>query len=254
MDAFIRLNGWMSIAYTFSVVAEGLFRSALTERRVPALYVGRIERAAAAQFGETEAARALGDYKALLDEAREKAGMREVLRGACQDSSVVNLPRDFADRLGHYATQYKVTKEVDFTLAQNTASLSVVGSLLRDIEQDRRIYLPQRSTVTEEFFPGQDRFHRLARLCFQGAKLREDAHHQRVRGMWCFVDVVDPVIQFLFRCGQVQERKEVFGHSYQWLLERCREYSRCRRRRRSATIGPTLGGRNYEPVSCDPQG
>jgi len=98
--------------------------------------------------------------------------------------------------------------------------------LLRDLERDRRICLPRRVVDEAEYYPGQDRFHRTARLCFQGAKLREDAHHLRIRGMWRCLEALEPVLRFLLRSNRVEQAEQAFAHPYPWLLERCCEHSR----------------------------
>jgi hypothetical protein len=220
LNAFIDFNSFMSIAYTCSQVSELHYRNELAARRTPRHYASRIEAAMAARCGETEAARALRQYQALLQEARHKPSIKQSLRSAVESQSPRKLNGEFAERLRRYATEFKVTKHIDFTLTRDFAAMQVANTLLRDIERDRQVHLPPKPVDEGEYYPGHDRFHRAAGLCFEVARMRQDAHHQRVRGMWRFLDGLASMLPDSARFPEGNDIEQLFHHSYQWLLDR----------------------------------
>jgi hypothetical protein len=220
-EAFTGLLGFMAAAYTFSKVAEERLAAELKTLRVPEVYLPQLQEVAAARCCPTESARALADYSRILDLANETHRFRQTVMDAWDHRAIAAIPEELLSQILRHATQYKVTRDVDFTLTREEAQKVVFELLVRDLARNQT-HLARRCAPQEvEFLPGQKGFHRVVRLCFEAAKLREDSHHVQVRGMWRFLDALDPVIHHLICRNILKERNDAFAHAYPWLFEKC---------------------------------
>lgn len=218
-DALVGFQSFMNLAFTYGIVAESRFIRHLESLAIPSAYLTRVQAAMAASSGQTEAVLAIAEYRDLLDRVRADPRLRAALRDVACGRSMSRLPNSFACALIRYATRFKVLLDVDFTLCQEAACSAVAASLQEDVERIREVHVAQPIPDHSEYFPGDALFHRLARISFEAARLRQDSHHVRVRGIWRFLVALRPVLRRFVSDGVLACEEDGFSWPYERLLE-----------------------------------
>ena len=231
LDSFVTLNGYMGYAYNMYRITEGLMQDALKRKQIPEPYLSQVWLSMAAWVGDTEAVERNRDYGRLLEEIKKDGDLRKDLKLAVEagkgfDAFSVAHPEFYA-KFDEHAFNYKIVKNTDDIFTSAPFHSQLAKELLKDASDNRTITI--YNTKPEQFYPDDPEFTRIARLAFFASKLRQDAHHFKVRGQWKFVEVLRPLAAFLIEKGEIKAFGDIFDHTPEWIIERVGEYEKAGR-------------------------
>jgi FkbH-like protein len=224
LESFIELNAYMGFAFNMYKITEGLLQEALKKKQIPEPYHSQVWLSMAAWVGETEAIKRSRDYGFLLEKIKKNKALREAIRYATKHgfAELEEAYPEFYSRFDEHAFNYKIMKNTDDIFTSDPFHFLLAQELLRDADNDRTIGI--YDTKPEQFYPEDLEFERIARLAFFSEKLRQDAHHFKVRGQWKFVEVLRPLADFLIERGVIKSFGDIFDHAPEWILDRVKEY------------------------------
>jgi phosphohistidine swiveling domain-containing protein/GNAT superfamily N-acetyltransferase len=224
LESFIELNAYMGFAFNMYKITEGLLQEALKKKQIPEPYLSQVWLSMAAWVGETEAIKRNRDYGYLLEKIKKHKKLCDTLRNGV-DRGFTELEKthpEFYSRFDEHAYNYKIMKNTDDIFTSDPFHFLLAQELLRDADNNRTIGI--YDTKPEQFYPEDSEFERIARLAFFSEKLRQDAHHFKVRGQWKFVEVLKPLADFLIKKGDIESFGDIFDQTPEWLLDKVREY------------------------------
>lgn len=228
IDSFITLNGFMGYAYNMYRITEGLMQDALSKKHIPEPYLSQVWISMAAWIGETEAVERTRDYGYLLERVKDDDALRRDLKltveaGRGFDEFAISHP-EFYSKFNDHAFNYKIIKNTDDIFTSATFHYQLAEELLKDAADQRTITI--YNAKPEQFYPDDAEFTRIARLAFFSSKLRQDAHHFKVRGQWKFVEILQPLSKFLIEKREIKTFGDIFDHTPEWILEKVSEYEK----------------------------
>lgn len=231
LDSFVTLNGYMGYAYNMYRITEGLMQDALKRKQIPEPYLSQVWLSMAVWVGDTEAVERNRDYGRLLEEVKVDGNMRKDLEFAVKsdkgfDAFSIAHPEFYA-KLNEHAFNYKIIKNTDDIFTSAPFHSQLAKELLKDASDNRTIAI--YNTKPEQFYPDDLEFTRIARLAFFSSKIRQDAHHFKVRGQWKFVEVLRPLAEFLIEKEEIKAFGDIFDHTPEWIIEKVGEYEKAGR-------------------------
>jgi len=223
IDVFILQNAYMGFSYNIYKTTEGLFDEAIKNKGTQEPYFSQIRQGMSALIGETEATQKLRDYKRLLQTLQSDEGggpLYDFLKIAVNQDDFNQVEKEnpqFFNDLSNYATNYKHSKSVDTMFFSKLPLSTVAKELIKDFNGKRQIVINE--PTSEEFYPDDEEFQRVARLALLSEKVRQDSHHIKVRGQWKFAEVLKPLAEYLIDKGVISEFEDMFKHEPKWLLD-----------------------------------
>lgn len=225
VNSFTKINSFIAVGYSFSRVTEGLLEKELEEKGLQEPYYSQVRTATAGSIGETESAHFLHLYNDLLEVLRRDTALSEDLSEALLKSAWVPFSKNheaFSGLLFRVAYDFKISSRTEPTVALTDPIEALARLLLQDIHQNRQIRIPKQST--EDFFPSDAKFVKIARLSVGAEKAREDAHHLKMRGLWLFRKNMEPFVQWLIINGNIQRYEDLFNHPVKWIEKKLSAY------------------------------
>jgi len=240
IDSFVILNGYMGYAYNMYRITEGLMQDALSKKHIPEPYLSQLWISMAAWVGETEAVERTRDYGYLLERVKDDDTLRRDLKLAVEtdrgfDEFAISHP-EFYSKFNDHAFNYKIIKNTDDIFSSAPFHYQLAKELLKDADNQRTITI--NNVKPEQFYPDDPKFTRIVRLALFSSKLRQDAHHFKVRGQWKFVEVLQPLAKFLIEKGEIGTFGDIFDHTPEWILEKVSEYE-------NAGLSSVVTGSNF---------
>jgi phosphohistidine swiveling domain-containing protein len=218
LQLYTRLNSYIAVGYAFSRVTEGLMEEALKNKKLVEPYFSEVRTGMAGRVGETEATQFLRSYKGLLEDLKANEKLKLALMAVIETKSWEPLrgeDESFYRTFEQVAYKFKITPRTEPIVGLLEPFEVLARRLLQDAKENRQIFIPTHES--EDFFPEDERFTRTVLLAVGSEKAREDAHHQKMRGLWMFRARMEPFTQWLIREGKIKEYEDVFSHPVKWV-------------------------------------
>ncbi len=220
LQLYTRLNSYIAVGYAFSRVTEGLMEEALKNKGLAEPYFSQVRTGMAGRLGETEATRFLRSYKGLLEDLKENEKINFALLEGIEKKSWESLRRadvPFYRTFSQVAYEFKIAPRTEPIVGLLEPFEILARRLLQDAKENRQIFIPTQES--EDFFPEDRQFTRTVLLAVGSEKAREDAHHQKMKGLWMFRARMEPFTEWLIRGNKIKNYEDIFSHPVQWVEE-----------------------------------